>query len=133
MSERIRDKTPPHDDELERACLGSLLEDAEAVSVAIQLHLRPDDFYSRANIRIFDAVLSLDKKGLRPDIQTVVQELKHMGKLDEAGGASYVANLTTVIPSSANIEYYAQSVKNYSLKRSLLRAASQIGVSAYDE
>lgn len=133
MAGGIRDKTPPHDDELERATLGSLLEDAEAVSAAIGQHIHAEDFYSRANQRIYEAVLSLDAKGLRPDIQTVVQELKHLGKLDEAGGASYVSSLTTVIPSSANIDYYAQMVKNYSLKRSLLKVASQIGISAYDE
>jgi replicative DNA helicase len=133
MAQSNRDKTPPHDDELERAALGSLLFDAEAVAAVIQQHLRADDFYSRANQRVFEAILSLDGKGLRPDIQTVVQELKQSGKLDEAGGSSYVAGLTTVIPSSANIDYYAQMVKNYSLRRSLLRTASQIGVSAYDE
>lgn len=133
MAQAIKEKIPPHDSELERAALGSLLEDADAVLAAIQLHLRPDDFYSRANQRIFEAVLSLDAKGLRPDIQTVVQELKVLGKLDEAGGASYVSGLTTVIPSSANIEYYVQMVKNYSMKRSLLKVASKIGVSAYDE
>jgi len=129
----IKDKTPPHDDELEQATLGSMLSDSEAVSSAIQMHLRPDDFYSRANSRIYEAVLSLDMKGLRADIQTVVQELKQLGKLDEAGGASYISNLTTIIPSSANIDYYAQTVKNYSLKRALLKVASRIGVSAYDE
>jgi replicative DNA helicase len=133
MAQTIRDKTPPHDDELEQATLGSLLADIEAVSAAIQMHLRADDFYSRANMRIYEAVLSLDAKGLRPDIQTVVQELKQLGKLDEAGGASYVSSLTTVIPSGANIDYYAQMVKNYSLKRSLLKVASKIGVNAYDE
>jgi len=133
MAQTIRDKTPPHDDELEQAALGSLLSDNEALSAAIQLHIRADDFYSRANMRIYEAALSLDGKGLRPDIQTVVQELKQMGKLDEAGGASYVSSLTTVIPSSANIEYYAQMVKNYSIKRSLLKLASKIAVNAYDE
>jgi replicative DNA helicase len=133
MAQTIRDKTPPHDDELEQATLGSLLADIEAVGAAIQLHLRSDDFYSRANMRIYEAVLSLDGKGLRPDIQTVVQELKQLGRLDEAGGASYVSSLTTVIPSSANIDYYAQTVKNYSLKRSLLKLASKIAVNSYDE
>jgi len=133
MAEKIRDKTPPHDEDLEQATLGSLLADTDAVTAAIQLHLRPLDFYSRANMRIYEAVLNLDSKGLRADIQTVVQELKQMGKLDEAGGASYVSGLTTVIPSSANIDYYAQMVKNYSLKRSLLKVASKIGVNAYDE
>jgi len=133
VSQSIKDKTPPHDDELEQAALGSMLADSEAVSAAIQFHLNFNDFYSRANSRIFEAVMSLDSKGLRPDIQTVVQELKQMGKLDEAGGASYVSSLTTVIPSSANIEYYAQMVKNYSVKRSLLSVASEIGVEVYDE
>jgi len=133
MAQAIRDKTPPHDDELEQATLGSLLSDNETVSAAIQMHVRADDFYSRANSRIYEAVMSLDGKGLRPDIQTVVQELKQMGKLDEAGGASYVSSLTTVIPSGANIDYYAQMVKNYSIKRSLLRVASKIAVNAYDE
>jgi replicative DNA helicase len=133
MAQTTRDKTPPHDEELEQATLGSLLSDNETVNAAIQMHLRAEDFYSRANMRIYEAVLSLDGKGPRPDIQTVVQELKQMGKLDEAGGASYVSSLTTVIPSSANIEYYAQMVKNYSLKRSLLKLASKIAVNAYDE
>jgi len=133
VSQSIRDKTPPHDDELEQAALGSMMADSEAVSAAIQFHLNFNDFYSRANSRICEAIMSLDSKGLRPDIQTVVQELKQMGKLDEAGGASYVSSLTTVIPSSANIEYYAQMVKNYSVKRALLSAASEIGVKVYDE
>ena len=128
------DKTPPHDDELERATLGSLLQDADALDAALQQHLQADDFYSRANQRVYDAILSLvSKKGKRADIQTVVQELKQLGKLDEAGGASYVSSLTTVIPSSANIDYYAESVRNYSLKRSLLKVASEIGAKAYDE
>jgi replicative DNA helicase len=130
---QTRDKTPPHDDEVERATLGSLLQDAEAVDAAIQQRLAAGDFYSRANQRIFEAVLSLDEKGLRADIQTVVQELKQLGKLDEAGGAAYVSSLTSVIPSGANIDYYAQSVRSYSLRRALLRVASEIGVKVYDE
>jgi replicative DNA helicase len=130
---KTRDKTPPHDEELERAALGSMLFDADAVDAAIQYHLQAGDFYSRAHQRIFDAVLSLDSKGLRSDIQTVIQELKQTGKLDEAGGAAYVSSLTTVIPSSANIEYYVQSILDHSLRRALLRVAAEIGVTAYDE
>ena len=128
----FRDKIPPHDDEAERAALGSLLIDAEAVGVATQ-YLRPGDFYSNANNRVFEAILSLDAKGLRPDIQTVIQELKHLGKLDEAGGPANVASLTSVIPTSTNIEYYAQTVQGYSLRRALLRVASEINAKVFDE
>jgi replicative DNA helicase len=127
------DKTPPHDDETERATLGSLLFDTDAVDVARQNHLTESDFYSRAHQRIFEAISNLDNKSLRPDIQTVIQELKQSGKLDEAGGAAYVSSLTSVIPSSANIEYYVQAVLDHSLRRALLRVASKIGVDAYDE
>jgi replicative DNA helicase len=128
-----RDQTPPHDDELERAALGSVLFDADAADAAIRNHLEPGDFYSRAHQRIFEAARSLDEKGLRSDIRTVIQELKQKGKLDEAGGAAYISSLTTVIPSSANIEYYTQSVMDLSLRRALLRVASEIGTTAYDE
>jgi len=125
--------TPPHDDELERAALGSMLFDADAVDAAVQNHLQAGDFYSRAHQRIFEAILNLDGKGLRSDIQTVIQELKQTGKLDESGGAAYVSALTSVIPSSANIEYYVQSILDHSLRRALLRVAGEIGVTAYDE
>jgi replicative DNA helicase len=132
MAAAPRDKIPPHDDEAERAALGSLLMDADAVAAAIQ-YLRPGDFYSNANNRVFEAVLSLDAKGLRADIQTVIQELKQLGKLDEAGGHAYVASLTNVVPASSNIEYYAQTVQNYSLRRALLRVSSEISAKVFDE
>jgi replicative DNA helicase len=130
---KIRENIPPHDDELERAALGSLLADDQAIDAARQNHLRHEDFYSRAHQRIFEAISALDVHNLTPDIQTVIQELKQSGKLDEAGGAAYVSSLTSVVPSSANIEYYIQSVLDHSLRRSLLRVASEIGVTAYDE
>ena len=130
---KIRDQTPPHDDELERLALGSMLFDAEAVDSAKHNHLKEGDFYSRAHQRIYEAISSLDNNNLRPDIQTVIQELRQSGKLDEAGGAAYVSSLTSVIPSSANIEYYVQSVLDHSLRRALLRVASEIGVAAFDD
>jgi replicative DNA helicase len=133
MAKVLRDRTPPHDDELERAALGSMLFDANATDAAIQSHLQAGDFYSRAHQWIFKAILSLDNKGLRSDIQTVIQELRQNGKLDEAGGVAYVSSLTTVIPSSANIEYYVQYILDYSLRRALLRVAGEIGVASYDE
>jgi replicative DNA helicase len=127
-----RDKIPPHDEEAERAALSSLLMDTEAVAAAIQ-YLRPGDFYSNANNHVYDAILKLDAKGVRADIQTVIQELKQIGKLDEAGGHAYVASLTSVVPTGANIEYYAETVQNYSLRRALLRVSSEISVRAFDE
>ena len=130
---KTQGQTPPHDEDLERAALGSMLFDAEAVEIAQQNRLEPEDFYSRAHQWIYKAIGGLNGKNLRPDIRTVIAELKALGKLDDAGGAAYVSSLTSVIPSGANIEYYVRSVQGHSLRRALLRVASEIGAKAYDE
>jgi replicative DNA helicase len=127
-----RDRTPPHDDEAERAALGAMLFDTEAVAAAMQ-YIRPEDFYSNANGKIYAAILGLQDRGVKPDTLTVVGELRQQGKLDEAGGADYVSSLTGVVPTSANIEYYAQTVQAYSLRRALLTVSSEIAVRAFDE
>jgi replicative DNA helicase len=125
-------KVPPHNDEAELATLGALLLDNEAIATAIQ-YLRPGDFYTRANGRVYEAVLSLFNKGQQADILTVIGELRHAGKLDEAGGEDYIASLTHIVPSSANIAYYAQTVLEYSIRRSLLRISGDMGFKVFDE
>ncbi|GHV08777.1 replicative DNA helicase [Spirochaetia bacterium] len=128
----LKDKIPPHDDEAERAALGAMLMDADAIGAAMQ-YLHRGDFYSNANNLIYDAILGLDNKSVKADILTVTGELRQNGKLDEAGGAAYVSSLTTVVPSSANIEYYAQTVQGYSLRRALLRVSGEISAKIFNE
>jgi replicative DNA helicase len=123
---------PPHDDEAERAALGAMLMDADAIAASRE-YLKPGDFYSRANNLVFEAVLGLFDKGVAADILTVTGELRQNGKLEQAGGASYVSSLTSVVPSSANVDYYAQTVQSYSLRRALLRVAGEINAKVFDE
>ncbi|QQO08079.1 replicative DNA helicase [Breznakiella homolactica] len=129
---QLKDKIPPHNDEAEQATLGALLLDEDAVATAIQ-YLRPEDFYSNANRRVFHAILNLYNKGLKADIITVTEELRQSGELDQAGGPAYVASLTNVVPSSANIDYYAKIVQDGSLRRNLLKVSGEINVKSYDE
>jgi replicative DNA helicase len=128
----LKDKIPPHNDEAEQAVLGALLIDEDAISVAIQ-YLRSEDFYTTAHKRIYEAILGLFNKGLKADIITVTGELRQTGKLDEAGGPDYVASMTSIVPTAANIEYYAQTVQDYSLRRALLRVSYEISATAFDE
>jgi replicative DNA helicase len=128
----LNDRVPPHDDSAERAALGALLLDADAISVALQF-LRPEDFYSNANKAVYEAILGLFNKGVKADMLTLTGELKQRGKLEEVGGAAYVASLTNVVPSSANIEYYAQTVQNQSLRRALLRVSGEVIAQSFDQ
>ena len=125
-------RIPPNNDEAEKAVLGSMLIDDAAISVVIQ-KIRADDFYSTANKIIFEAIINLDTGGIRADLLTLKGELEKTGKLDQAGGIDYIAGLTNLVPSSANVDYYAQIVQDCSLRRGIIQAAGFAGNRAYDE
>ena len=128
----LKDRIPPHNDEAEQATLGALLLDDDAISVAIR-YLRADDFYSNANRRIFQAILNLFNKGRKADIITVVDELRLQGELDSSGGPAYVASLTSVVPTSANIDYYARIVQDRSIRRTLLKISADVTAQSFDD
>jgi replicative DNA helicase len=132
MAEGLKDKIPPHNEEAERATLGAMLLDAEAVPVAMQ-YLKPGDFYINRNRRVFEAIRTLADQGLKADIITIVEELRRTGELDGAGGPVYVASLTNVVPTAANIEYYAKVVQDCSLRRSLIRVSNEVVAKSFDE
>ena len=132
MAAANRDRIPPHNDDAERAVIGAMLIDDNAVIIA-QQYLRPEDFYSPRHRKIYEAILNLSGKGTRADLLTLNSELEQTGRLDEAGGNDYIASLTHAVPSSANTEYYAQMVQNCSLRRGLIRISGDAGARAYDE
>jgi replicative DNA helicase len=127
-----RSKVPPHNGEAELASLGAMLLDEDAIPTVFQ-YLRPEDFYSNANRRVYGAILNLFNRGLKADIITVTEELRRAGELDLSGGPSYVASLTNVVPSSANVDYYAKIVRDCSLRRSLIRVAGEASAKSFDE
>ncbi|MCX7025683.1 MAG: replicative DNA helicase [Spirochaetes bacterium] len=128
----LRDKIPPHNAEAERATLGAVLLDPDAIQTVLRF-LRPDDFYVNANKSIFFAVISLFEKGQKADLITLIDELKLLGRIDEAGGPGYVAALTDSVPSSANVEYYAKIVRETSVRRSLIRLSQHVSAKSFDE
>jgi replicative DNA helicase len=126
------ERIPPHNEDAERAALGAMLIDDTAVNVVRQ-RLRPDDFYSGAHKRVYEAILNLSSLGAKADLLTIKDELEKTGKLDEAGGMHYIASLTSEVPSSANADYYAEIVQDCSLRRGLIQTAGVAGSRAYDE
>jgi replicative DNA helicase len=129
---QLKDKVPPHNAEAEQACLGAMLLDPEAVPEVLRF-LRPEDFYVNNNREVFAGIISLYEKGEKADLITLSDELRLLGTLDRAGGPGYVANLTSVTPSSANVEYYARIVQETSIRRNLLRLSADIISKAHDD
>ena len=125
------DKLPPHDIDAEESVNGSLLIDGKAI-YEVAIRLQPEDFYSEQNRWIYQACLSLYKRDEAINQITVAQELDRQEKLEKCGGAAYLSHLISAVPTSLDIEHYAQIVYRLSIMRQLISAADRISHIGYE-
>lgn len=125
-------KIPPQAIEIEEAVLGALLLEKDALTNVIDI-LQPEAFYSDAHQAIFMAIRDLFNNSEPVDMRTVVAQLRRNGKLEFVGGSYYIAELTSKISSAANIEHHARIILEMSIKRELIKVASEIHGLAYED
>ena len=118
--------------EMEKAVLGALMIDKNAYLEVGDL-LGPECFYDPKNQMVFDAIQHLSREESPIDVLTVIDKLEKMGKLDEVGGAGYIADLSSRVASSANIEYHANVVAEKYLSRQMINYVNEIGKKSFDE
>lgn len=128
----LEHRLPPQDIPSEMAVLGSMLLEDEAVIQAAEL-LEAEAFYQDAHRKLFAAFITLYKNNVPVDLLTVADELKKHNLLEEVGGPSYLATLTSAVPTAANVAHYCRIVKEKSLLRSLINVASHIAKACYEE
>ncbi len=116
-------RVPPQDIEAERAVLGAMLLEGEAAGLAIE-KLVPLDFYRKAHRIIFATLIGICDSGGEPDELLLRDALEKAGKLEEVGGADYPHELAHSVPSAVNLERYAGLVKEKSVARMLINAAT---------
>jgi replicative DNA helicase len=125
-------KLPPQAVDLEEAVLGALMLEKDALTTVIDI-LKPDSFYKENHMEIYSAIVDLFNNSEPVDLLTVINQLRKKGKLEFAGGAYYITELTTRVNSSANIEYHARIIVQQAIKRKLIRLASEIQQDAYED
>jgi replicative DNA helicase len=125
-------KLPPQNIEAEQSILGGVLIENDALNTVVEF-LEDGDFYREAHQKIFDCMISLSEKGEPLDLITLTNELRKKQELEEIGGASYLAGLVDSVPTAANIAYYAKIVKEKSILRKLISAATEIVTQSYQE
>ena len=131
MDATLNDKVPPHNIEAEQAVLGALLLNWSAMAEVVS-SLRPDRFYSLQNQVIYEAMVKLYTKSATGDTISLINELTVENKLEQAGGAAYIASLTDTVPSAANIDYYANMVLDRAARRDLIHISSELKASSFD-
>jgi len=125
-------RIPPQDLEAEQSIIGSLLIDKDCLVAIVQV-LKPEQFYKEAHCEIYKAILDLYEKREPVDLVTLTAQLKKRGVFDKVGGAAYLAQLASAVPTSAHITQYAQIVRDHFIKRSLIAQSAKITEAAFDE
>lgn len=125
-------KVPPQAVDIEEAVLGALMLEKDAVITVMDI-LKEDSFYQDTNRKIFAAIAQLASAQKPVDILTVTELLRSRNELDEVGGAYYITQLTSKVPSAAHVEYHARIIAQKYIQRELIMAASEIQKRAFDE
>lgn len=121
----------PQDRELERAVLGALLVEQEAYMQVSEI-LKPSTFYEHRHGVIYEAIQTLNFEQMPVDILTVLNQLEKTGKLEEAGGPTYLTELSQMVYSSAHVEYHARIIADKAMARQLITITSEIQTKAFD-
>ena len=132
MANQIHVRIPPHSTDAEESVLGALLLDRDAI-IAVAEFLDAKDFYDDRHQEIFISAIELYEERIPVDVLTVSERLKKRKVLKIIGGASYLAELVNKVPTAAHVEHYGRIVKDASIKRSLMSAASSLLDLSLDE
>lgn len=130
MDEALIKKVMPHSEEAEQSVVGSMIMDSDAIVTAMEI-LKPEDFYGRQYGILFEAITELFSEAKPADLVTLRDKLKEKDVPPELYGIEFLGNLIRVVPTSANVRYYAKIVKDKAVLRSLIKATESISNQCY--
>lgn len=118
-------RVPPHSIEAEQAVLGGLMIAPEMFD-RINDRLTEHDFYRRNHQVIYRAVRELAAKEREFDVVMLGEWFESQGKIDLVAKGAYLIELVNTTPSAANIEAYAEIVREKAVLRQLIEVGTQI-------
>jgi replicative DNA helicase len=120
----------PYSREAEDAIIGAVIINPVEID---QLVIDPQDFYIRRNQVIWEALISLHRKGTGIDYVTLLDELEDKGHLETIGGSGYVAGLMANVGYVSDVKAYEKIIRSYSKRRAILSVANDVAKIAYGE
>lgn len=130
MDEALIRKTMPHNVEAEQSVIGSMIMDSEAVLSASEI-ITAEDFYGNQYGILFQAMVDLYTEGKPIDLVTLVDKLNQMNVPPELSSIEFIRDLISAVPTSANIKYYANIVREKSILRKLIKVNEDIANTCY--
>ncbi|MBR1743367.1 MAG: replicative DNA helicase [Lachnospiraceae bacterium] len=132
MDESVIKRIPPHNIEAERAVIGAMIMDKDAIMICSEL-LVAEDFYAGQYGGLFTALVELYQSGVQTDLVTLQEKLRQMNISPEVSSPEYLAELIVGVPTSTNAKDYANIVKEKSVLRRLIRVTEGIASECYQD
>ena len=130
MEETLIKRVMPNSLEAEQSVIGSMIMDQDAIVTAMEILLQ-EDFYHKQYGILFDAMIELYSSGQPVDLVTLQNKLKEKDVPQEISSLEFVGELVRAVPTSANVKYYCNIVKENSMKRKLIRVTEEIENECY--
>lgn len=125
-------KSMPQSIEAEQSVIGAMIIDKNAI-VQVTERLREDDFYRDGHREIYKAIVEMFKQDMAVDLITLLEFLKSTDKLDNAGGVSYITEISSAVTTTANLSSYIKIVEQKAILRRLIRASTKIIEDSYNK
>ncbi len=125
-------RIPPQNIDSEKALLGSIMLRPETIHDIIEI-VEDSAFYAEKHRLIYKAMLELYHKHEPIDLLSLSSRLKEKKLLGGVGGSSYLTELVNIVPSSSNVNYYAEIVRRKFMLRRLIEAADYISELGFKE
>ena len=125
----MNSKVPPHDLEMEKSVIGSILMQPNAVEQLSEF-LTFTDFYNNQNSIIYQAIQTLFEMNVNIDILNLTDYLRKNNELENVGGAYYLSSLMEF--ESFDVVYKARVIKQNSICRSIALISHELYQKSHD-
>ena len=125
----MQDENKLYSEEVEQNILGCMLVFKECVRYVREID--QEEFYIPINKKLFECIKELEEAEEPVEIISVKEKAKSKN-IDAKKVLSYLVKITENIFTSTNIEYYISKLKNYSIRRNLIKEAQKIISNMYE-
>ena len=130
MEETLIKRTMPNSIEAEQSVIGAMMMDRAAIIAASET-LLAEDFYHSQYAVLFDSMLELFNQNKPVDFVTLQNKLREKDLPPVVSSLEYINDLVAAVPTSANIRYYANIVKEKAMLRRLIKVTENIQNECY--
>jgi len=121
----------PQSNDAEKGILSSILQSPQWSMIRVERRIGSEHFHLPNHQTIFKVLKEMHGADEPIDLITLTNQLDKQGILDAVGGAAYVTELYTFVPTATNIDYYVKIVREKYALRQVISLCSKMQEEAY--